>query len=86
MRSPYLFFHGALCRRRSLFTATAIGKKDPYACPVPGYAGERAPTPATSVSAHAEFGLGESTIFASADGQGSEGQGSGYAIQPAGGR
>lgn len=74
--TPYLFFHGA-CAEALGFYRDAIGaeirtlvrfRDMPGASPD---AGDRV--------MHAELRLGESTIFAS-DGQGSEGQGSGYAI------
>jgi PhnB protein len=73
---PYLFFYGA-CAEALAFYRDAIGaeirtlvrfRDMPGASPD---AGDRV--------MHAEFRLGESTVFAS-DGQGGEGQSSGYAI------
>jgi PhnB protein len=73
---PYLFFDGA-CAEALAFYRDAVGaeirtlvrfRDMPGASPD---AGDRV--------MHAEFSLGESTVFAS-DGQGGEGQGSGYAI------
>src|SRR4051812_36065350 len=73
---PYLFFHGA-CAEALAFYRDTIGAQIRALVRFRDMPGA-SPDTGDRVM-HAELGVGESTIFAS-DGQGSEGQSSGYAI------
>jgi PhnB protein len=73
---PYLFFYGA-CAEALAFYREALGAEIHALVRFRDMPGASADTGDRVM--HAEFSVGESTIFAS-DGQGGERQGSGYAI------